>query len=362
MPQVKRNRSISRPRGRRVFYPDRANTTPKSDTHRQRQEYRTPEERKQDTLRREKLLDAREHNRSTLAKVGITLSPKTGRNLIKNHAGIYPTKTLKEQIEYVKKKQQEFRASNTPEEHEVKKRSNLAEEIITAQLTKGLSGEFYFYQSNLFGDIRGGYDIVGIDRKAGETEFIIDVTLGKNNPDHPINKQKMEKVYQNNRNGTIAYDAYYKQDNGIYAPTHGIMVPLLSISLPDRTPKGEDNLMNMIDRMSPSSEWLSKKDCENTLYLVQRLKKSLHNIKNIYNPDKNRNLFNISEIQKRVGGLYGMLSPEEKSHWKLISEEVWYEIKGWRQRVEQLESRFYEVENTLAEKAGIDPKVLEKIT
>lgn len=367
MPEIKKRGRVDRSTANRIFSPSRASdtplsTTPKHDTHHRRQEYHTQEERRQIALRREKILDAREHNTNMLAKIGILLSPKTGRNLIKNHLDIFPQETVKKQLAYVKKKQQEFRASETEKEHEVKRRSDLAEEIITAQLTKCLSGEFYMYRSNLYGDIRGGYDMVGIDRETGETEFVIDVTLGKNNPNHPINEEKIEKTYQNNRNGVMVYDGYYEQDNGMYAPTYDMMAPLLSISLPDRTSKGEDNLMNMIDRMSPSFEEPSKKDFENTLYLIQRLKKSLHNIKDIYNPNKNQNFFNMPAIQKRVGGLYGMLSPEEKSHWKSIPEEVHYEIEEWRQRIEGLEGKFYEAENTLAEKAGVNPRMLEKMT
>ena len=203
----------------------------------------------------------------------------------------------------------------------------------------------------------GGYDIVGIDRDAGKTAFVIDVTLGKNNPDHPINEEKIEKVYQNNRNGVVVYDGYKEQNNDTYTPTYSVMTPLLSISLPDRNSKGEDNLMNIIDRMSQSFEDPSKQDFENTLYLVQRLMKSLDDISHIYDPNEKRNLFNISEIQRRAGGLYGMLSPEEKSQWKSVPEKVQSEIEEWRGRIEDLTDRFYEVEEVLAEKAGVDPEL-----
>lgn len=318
----------------------------------------TSKERQQITKRREKILSAREHNTNTLAEVGIHLSPKTGRNLIKNSTGVYPTEVLKKQIAYVKKKQQEFRANETPKEHELKRRSDLAEEIITAQLTKCLRDEFYLYRSNLFGDIRGGYDIVGIDRETGETEFVIDVTLGKNDPRCPINREKIEKTYRANRNGVVVYDGYHEQEDNTYMPTYAMMVPLLSISLPDRTPKGEDNLINIIDRMSPSSEEPSKKEYENTLYLLLGLTKSLHSIKDIYDPDTHRNLFNIPEMQKRVGQLYGMLSPEEKSGWKSVSGEVHFEIERWRERVEDLEDRFYEIEKMLEKKANADSEIL----
>ena len=304
-------------------------------------------------LRQEKILDARESNIAMLKEVGIPLSPKTGRNLIKNHLGIFPAETIKKQLAYVKRSQKEFKETETPEEHTLKKRSDLAEEIITAELAKCLSEEFYFYRSNLFGDIRGGYDIVGIDREAGQAEFVIDVTLGKNDPRHPINEEKTEKVYQNNRSGVMVYDGYKEQENGLYTPTYDVMTPLLSISLPDRTSKGEDNLMNIIDRMSPSFEDPSEKDFQNALYLVQGLIKSLLDIRSIYNPEKKRMLFDVPKIQKRAGSLYGMLSLQEKIRWKSVPEKVRYEIEEWGNRVEDMLDRFHEVEEVLTKKAGL---------
>ena len=362
MPNMER--AISKPAVGRIFSPDRVSSTPlnvnqKREVAPKKEQYYTQEEREQITLRREKLLNARESNTNTLREVGIPLSPKTGRNLIKNYVGIFPTETIKKLLAYVKRRQGEFNLDETPEKREVKKRSDLAEEIIVAELAKCLSEEFYFYRSNLYGDIRGGYDIVAIDRETGRTEFVIDVTLGKNDPNNPINKEKDKKVYQNNRNGVMVYDGYEEQDENKYVPTYDIMTPLLSISLPDRTAKGEDNLVNIIDRMSPSFEEPSKKDFENALYLHLGLMKSLDNVKGVYDPDRGSNNFNILEIQKRAGNLYGMLSPEEKSHWKSVPEEVQLEIEEWKYRIEDLEDKFYEVKNTLAEKAGMDPRLIK---
>ena len=337
---------------------DRAAKIPKHT----KEEYRTQEELRKSALRQEKILGMREHNTSALKEIGITLSPKTGRNLIKNHAGIYSPETIKKQIAHVKKKQKEFKEDETTEQYRIKKRSELAEEIITAELTKCLSEEFYFYRSNLFGDIRGGYDIVGIDQETGQTEFVIDVTLGTNNPDNPINTDKVKKTHRNNRNGVMVYDGYKEQEDGMYTPAYDIMAPLLSISLPDKGLKGEDNLMNIIDRMSQSFEEPSKGDLQNTLYLIQRLIKSLINISSIDDPEKNHTLFNVQEIQKRAGSLYGMLSPKEKVHWKSVPEEVQFEIEEWKNRIEDLLDRFYEIEKKIAEKIGIDPEIFWEMT
>ena len=75
-------------------------------------------------------------------------------------------------------------------------RSLFLERVILVQLAKCLSDEFHFYLSTHFGDIKGGYDIVGIDRESNQTEFVIDVTLGKKHAYDPISPRKSKRRAQ----------------------------------------------------------------------------------------------------------------------------------------------------------------------
>lgn len=313
----------------------------------------------------EKIQIWHEQNATILKKVGIVVSPEDGRVLIENHAhsGVYPLETIQEMHTYIKKTERNIKANNTPEKRYLKEQSDLSEEIITSILAKCFAGDFYVYRSSIFGDIRGGYDIVVIDKETGQIAFVIDAVLGTSNKEYPISDEKIDKTYDRNIEGAIMYDGHKERGGGLYKPTYSIMPPVLSTALPSMSPKGEDNLKNIVDMMSLSFDNPSEMEIGIGLFLTQGLLWSAGDISNIRYHDKSKkepkspeyDYFDEKEIKERTEALYNMLSSEEKEDWGPINEKVVIESRRWIGNVEKAQEKLKETEKKIAKKIGMDP-------
>ena len=295
------------------------------------------------------ILDALYYNAIELQKHGIEISTETGRNSIHNYTKILTEKATKEIIEYVEKKEAQFAHNKTEDEEYLDLQASLAEKIIVVQLAKCLSEDFIVYLPDRYEDIRLKKDLAVIDKVTKQVVFYIDATLGRKNKNQSTDQEKIRAVRQANIKGVMGYNDY-RHNGSIYVPTTHLMTPLLCVSIPERDEQNENNLQNIIDRMSPSTESLSKGDFENTLYLIRQLIESLGTLKHI----KENNLFDIREIQKRAGSLYRMLNPTEQSRWSSVRNEVQTAIDTWPERLAALEKRLLETEEILEKNSAID--------
>ena len=334
-------------------------------------ERRKKEEEKEDWLLREVLgtdqeeqvLHGLQQNAAKLRRDGIYTDEKTGRNIIKRNTSFTP-EAIQRMEELVIHRELGFAQKNAllkekeqKKDAEVNARASALEKIIALQFAKCLPEEYSVYLSSRFGDV-SGYDIVFVNRKTGKTEFVADVTLGKNDPGQPVSREKIKEVRQKIIDGTIVYDGH-EYNGKTYVPAASVMTPLLLVSLPDRTLDGEDNLERMLNRMSWSMENPSKKDFTNATYLTRQLLKSMDENNLNFEHIHNSNLFDTEKIQKRTERLRRMLTPAERAKRLSAKDEVRIAIEQWPKNIKDLKRQLQAIKEKLTEKSDCDPDELQ---
>ncbi len=307
------------------------------------------------------------HNAANLEqRSGISTDKETGRYLIQEST--YLTPEAKQSVEvFVDRKESEFARKNvSPEERDRNARASVLEKVVDLVFAECLP-EYDIWISSRLSDFLG-QDIYFKNRETGQVEFVVDVTLGKNDPVRPVNREKINEVRGKIINGVIAYDGYEYNDKKhsgkkdvAYIPIASLMTPLLVVSLPDKTQDGEDNLERILNRMSPSTEDPTKKEFLYATYMVQQMLKSMNednlNLRHIHEESQ----FNVDKIQKQARTLYSRLTSAEQFKWSSVAGEVDLAINEWPKRIENLEDRLWAIESKLGKLAGLSESDLDDL-